>query len=42
MKWTNTEVDDLSIVSTVFKSDTYYFPDNEVGVVDNYVKPVYN
>ncbi|MBR0038590.1 MAG: hypothetical protein IJP71_01135 [Lachnospiraceae bacterium] len=42
MKWTSAEVDDLSIVSTVFKADNFYFPDYEVGVVSDYAKPVHN
>ena len=42
MKWTNNEVDDLSIVSTVFKADNFYFPDYEVGVDSDYAKPIHN
>ncbi|MBR4314215.1 MAG: hypothetical protein IKP66_04820, partial [Lachnospiraceae bacterium] len=42
MKWTSNEVDDLSIVSTVFKADNFYFPDYEVGVDSEYAKPVHN
>ena len=41
MKFTTAEVDDPSVVSTVFKADNYYFADMEAQVVSDYAKLVH-